>query len=81
MRKGPRGGGRDLDKIVQHVVEAERSYLPRLAWKFKKEKEAHLNEQMNRTRQAVLDALVAAVQNGLPEQGPRETLILLRVKK
>lgn len=26
LRKGPRGGGRDRDKIVAHVVEAERGY-------------------------------------------------------
>ncbi|WP_113705060.1 hypothetical protein [Nonomuraea lactucae] len=26
LRKGPRGGGRDLTKIYDHVVEAERSY-------------------------------------------------------
>ena len=26
LRKGPRGGGRDRDAVVQHVVDAERSY-------------------------------------------------------
>ena len=26
LRKGPRGGGRDLDKIVGHVTEAEQGY-------------------------------------------------------
>lgn len=26
LRKGPRGGGRDRDKIMSHVIEAERSY-------------------------------------------------------
>ena len=26
LRKGPRGGGRDRDKVVDHVIEAERSY-------------------------------------------------------
>ena len=26
LRKGPRGGGRDRDRVVDHVVEAERSY-------------------------------------------------------
>lgn len=26
LRKGPRGGGRDRDEVVAHVVEAERSY-------------------------------------------------------
>ena len=29
LRKGPRGGGRDLTKIVEHVVESERGYYAR----------------------------------------------------
>ena len=29
LRKGPRGGGRDRDKIVDHVREAERAYAPK----------------------------------------------------
>jgi hypothetical protein len=27
LRKGPRGGGRELDAIVSHVLEADRAYL------------------------------------------------------
>ena len=30
LRKGPRGGGRDRDKMVQHVVEAEQAYARKL---------------------------------------------------
>ncbi|HWK81085.1 MAG TPA: hypothetical protein VNP95_09950 [Thermomicrobiales bacterium] len=30
LRKGPRGGGRDRDKIVAHVVESDRSYARQL---------------------------------------------------
>ncbi len=30
LRKGPRGGGRDRDAMVQHVVNAERSYARKL---------------------------------------------------
>ena len=30
LRKGPRGGGRDRDGIVEHVREAERAYARRL---------------------------------------------------
>jgi hypothetical protein len=29
LRKGPRGGGRDRDKIVDHVREGERGYAPK----------------------------------------------------
>ena len=30
LRKGPRGGGRDLEKIIEHVFEAEEAYLGQL---------------------------------------------------
>jgi hypothetical protein len=30
LRKGPRGGGRDLDKMTVHVVEADRAYITAL---------------------------------------------------
>lgn len=33
LRKGPRGGGRDLDKIAGHVFQAESSYLVQLGAK------------------------------------------------
>ena len=36
LRKGPRGGGRDLDAIVQHVLAAEGAYLRKLGWEFSK---------------------------------------------
>lgn len=30
LRKGPRGGGRDRDKMIAHVVEAERAYARKI---------------------------------------------------
>ncbi len=30
LRKGPRGGGRDRDKILHHVLDAESGYAPKL---------------------------------------------------
>ncbi|MDH2429609.1 hypothetical protein [Sphaerisporangium sp. TRM90804] len=35
LRKGPRGGGRDRDKMVAHVVEAERAYARRIGVRHK----------------------------------------------
>jgi hypothetical protein len=35
LRKGPRGGGRDRDAIVDHVVEAERSYARKVGVRHK----------------------------------------------
>jgi hypothetical protein len=35
LRKGPRGGGRDRDKIVEHVIGAEVSYIRKLGLRFR----------------------------------------------
>ena len=46
LRKGPRGGGRDLNKMIDHILEAEKAYLRRISYSFKVDKEedrpAHL---------------------------------------
>jgi hypothetical protein len=75
LRKGPRGGGRDLEKILDHVLEADRGYLARLAWKHKRESGKTPLEELNRTRQAILNALKAAAIGDLPEKGPRGGVI------
>jgi hypothetical protein len=71
LRKGPRGGGRDLEGIVRHVLGAEAGYLARLAWKRPKEAAADLNEELDRSRQEVLQALAAAARGETPKRGPR----------
>jgi hypothetical protein len=71
LRKGPRGGGRDLDGIAQHVLGAERGYLSRLAWKHPKRDGEELRAALDRTRQAVLEALAAAARGETPKHGPR----------
>jgi hypothetical protein len=38
LRKGPRGGGRDRDKIVEHVIESEISYSRALGLRGKRPK-------------------------------------------
>jgi hypothetical protein len=35
LRKGPRGGGRDRDKIVQHVFAAEAAYARKIGLRFR----------------------------------------------
>ena len=35
LRKGPRGGGRDRDKMIDHVLGAEADYLRRIGLKFR----------------------------------------------
>jgi hypothetical protein len=75
LRKGPRGGGRDLEKVLYHVLEADQGYLARLAWKHKREGGKDPVEELSRTRQAILNALEAAINGDLPEQGPRGGII------
>jgi hypothetical protein len=71
LRKGPRGGGRDLDGIVQHVLGADAGYLARLAHKVPKDDEADLAARLASTREAILKALEAARRGEIPERGPR----------
>lgn len=71
LRKGPRGGGRDLERIVQHVRGAEVGYIRQLGWKFKADDGAEPEAELARTRQAALDALTAAARGELPTRGPR----------
>ena len=71
LRLGPRGGGRDLEKIVRHVLEAEAAYLSKLARKLDVSASADPYQGLIRTREAVLTALDAALRVGLPERGPR----------
>ena len=75
LRKGPRGGGRELEAITHHVLDGEQGYLSRLAWKIDKNKATDLNEEMRLTRQATMDALSAAERGQIPERGPRGGVI------
>lgn len=66
LRKGPRGGGRDADGIIAHVLGAERNYLARRAYRLPKG-----GDEPARTRQGVLAALEAAAGGDEPAAGPR----------
>jgi hypothetical protein len=71
LRKGPRGGGRDLEAVVRHVLGADQSYLSALGGKYKKEGSIDLDEELRGTRQAILEGLGHALRGELPEKGPR----------
>jgi hypothetical protein len=59
LRKGPRGGGRDRDKIVDHVLGAEVSYIRKIGLRFK---EASVTdaEGVAQVRAAILGTLRSA---------------------
>jgi len=71
LRKGPRGGGRDLEKIMKHVLEGDQAYLRRLAWKVKKWDGDDQPGEIIKIREMTLHALDSAVDQGSPEKGPR----------
>ena len=71
LRKGPRGGGRDLSGIIEHVVEADVAYLGRLGWRIEKVGDEDLDQRRERIRAGILDGLAAAAAGELPEKGPR----------
>jgi hypothetical protein len=67
LTKGPRGGGRDLGKIVDHVLGSDESYLSMINAKAPR---GGPDGRADRVRRAVLGALEVAVREGVPP-GPR----------
>jgi hypothetical protein len=71
LRTGPRGGGREVRGIIQHVMDGDGSYLTRVGWKLQQADAADLDEKLDPTRQAILKALTSAARGEIPAQGPR----------
>ena len=69
LTKGPRGGGRELDAIVDHVVGADRGYLGAAGWKAPKV--AEHSELLAATRAAILEAMRASAAGEIARRGPR----------
>lgn len=70
LKKGPRGGGREVDAIVAHVVGAEASYARMIGAKIKgfDETAAGAREE---ERAVVREGLERAITDGIPARGPR----------
>jgi hypothetical protein len=71
LRKGPRGGGRDLPAIVEHVQEANKAYLSAVGWKPAVDPQAGPEAQLDQTLEEPLRALAAGAAGDLAERGPR----------
>jgi hypothetical protein len=65
LAKGPRGGGRSLARIREHVFDADRGYLNALGAKPPPEGDRVA------VQQAYVDGLRARARGELPETGPR----------
>jgi hypothetical protein len=64
LKTGPRGGGRTLAKIVDHVNEADRAYLSGLGGSFK-------GKDPDGLRAAIVEMLKARARGEDPPLGPR----------
>lgn len=74
LRKGPRGGGRELDAIVEHAVGAHEGYVRRLggaAPRLGTVGEADLDAAVHALLEATTAALDASERGELPAVGPR----------
>jgi hypothetical protein len=71
LYKGPRGGGRDLTKIIEHVQDVDASYLSSLGVKLKPSDRDEPSEVLAYIRQAILTTLIAAARGEVPARGPR----------
>src|SRR5207253_10954719 len=72
LRLGPRGGGRSLAKIIDHVREAEEAYLGQLGARPPKAAASDPWGSLERLRSAFLATLTAIV-HGEPIPEPRNT--------
>ena len=66
LATGPRGGGRSLDAIVRHVIEADAGYIRAVGWKPPK-----AIDSPDEIREAILSALKASANGEIPPEGPR----------
>lgn len=72
LAKGPRGGGRDLDKIIGHVRDAEVAYLAKLGSRAPAASAEDPERPMALLRQTFVDALAARAY-GTPLADPART--------
>jgi hypothetical protein len=71
LRKGPRGGGRDLVKMADHVRGGEEAYLVALGGVFKSEAGASADQTRGKFHAAIFAALEASIRGEIAPTGPR----------
>ncbi len=71
LRKGPRGGGRELHAIAAHVVDADASYLRQIGGTFKRDERADLTKEAARLRAEILDTWSSRARGEPPPENPR----------
>ncbi len=70
LRKGPRGGGRDLDGVIDHVLGADAAYVGALGGKAKPNGDDPLAD-LRRVHQTFIDTLHGRIDGSVSAVGPR----------
>ena len=73
LRKGPRGGGRDLERMTAHVADAEQAYLSELGGKTEKMANANPTAVQAAVREVAVRTLRTRALGVVPVAGPRRT--------
>ena len=75
LRKGPRGGGRDLGKIVHHVLEAEEAYLVSIGGSTRSARSAELGveSRMDVVRTLAMETMADRARGVPLPDNPRRT--------
>jgi len=71
LSKGPRGGGRELAKIIEHIRDVDVAYLSSLGGKAKAGDATDPEQIFAPIREAILTTLAASVRGEIPARGPR----------
>jgi hypothetical protein len=71
LRTGPRGGGRPLQALLEHVREAEEAYIGSLGWWSLSGKPGPAWSGTAQIREAALKGLGASAAGEIPAVGPR----------
>ena len=71
LQKGPRGGGREVEGIIQHILGSDGGYLSSLGWKIKQYDTADVSQELKHTRKGILEGLTAAAHGEVAARGPR----------
>jgi hypothetical protein len=71
LRTGPRGGGRSLEKTLEHVPEAEQAYIASLGWWQSSGNPDPKSRGIAQLREAALKGIQASAAGEIPAVGPR----------
>jgi hypothetical protein len=71
LQTGPRGGGRELEGILQHLLGSDAGYVAQVGWRLEKGGVEDVDQQLDRTRQGILKGLTSSARGEIPARGPR----------